>query len=746
MKKTLTAKHSLIAIFTLIVLFLVTLFFVNYRSMLITKQLTNTQDNYNLFVTEVESKLQEKLYDIVTNNYDESKIETIDINNNLKINEDELKPIQLNSLNNILENNDDNILKIIVYHNNKLYLDDEIRLYNDEFDTNYFITKDKQTITSASGNRLFPIIDMALIANINDDKPYNIRTEEKEFLNIKYFDEYNIYLAQLSPKTLIDDIEIFTYATIISIITIISLLIYLFSTRNNKTDNTHHIEQFLSGYENLYYIITDSKFNIIKTNDLINQNFNDDQILNIIQDFKENKDNLEFEITNNDKIYKFKKLVFYNNLLFVSENYTNIIMEQNQKIYNNKRSNLPNYYSLEQFIYSTSIRQKSSLVLFSIKNIKNIITFDNETNSKLISTIKNQFNKYSKANNSMLFHLKSDLFVILIKHQHVLENDTKFIEENLDELKKDLLKETNISFEFVVGVINVDHEVITENIILKNIIDTVLDVGYKFDGNKIVFYNKELKDNLILSESIKIDLEKAIQNKEFVMYLQPIHSFESNKTIKYESLLRWNNEKYINMSPLTYINIAEEHELIYELGYIVIEESVKLAARIEDKEITITINVSPKELGNLGFANKLLSEIKKNNVKPNQIGIEITETSLIEATTHTLENIHKIRNKGIKIYLDDFGTGYSSLNNLRDFPVDYIKIDRSFIRNMDSNIADEKITSSLIGLAQSLNLKVIAEGVETNEQSDKLRAMGCKLIQGYYLSQPKPFDEIFKQR
>jgi len=267
MKKTLTAKHSLIAIFTLIVLFLVTLFFVNYRSMLITKQLTNTQDNYNLFVTEVESKLQEKLYNIVTNNYDESKIETIDINNNLKINEDELKPIQLNSLNNILENNDDNILKIIVYHNNKLYLDDEIRLYNDEFDTNYFITKDKQTITSASGNRLFPIIDMALIANINDDKPYNIRTEEKEFLNIKYFDEYNIYLAQLSPKTLIDDIEIFTYATIISIITIISLLIYLFSTRNNKTDNTHHIEQFLSGFENLYYIITDSKFNIIKTND-----------------------------------------------------------------------------------------------------------------------------------------------------------------------------------------------------------------------------------------------------------------------------------------------------------------------------------------------------------------------------------------------------------------------------------------------------------------------------------------------
>lgn len=745
MKKLLEEKNSLIIIFTFLVLLCVTIFFIIFYNILTNNQQKYVDINYKIFVTEVESKLEGKYYDIVYETFDREKILEIEVDpNNLLIDQSEIKDIQLNSLNNIFKNSNDNNLKIIIHYNNKLYIDDSISLYNDTLGTYYFLTEDKASVFSASGNRFIPLIDINIFNNINQVNQYNISINKNEVLTVKYNNNYNIYMVQLSQKPLVDEIMLFKYATFISLAIFSAIVIYIIISKNKFTDKSIRLEEFLSSYENIYYILVNSKGEVIKTNQLTKQNFSDQEVLQVIETFKNNINDYEISIQLNNKVYLFKKLVYHDSLLLLSENYTEKIMEQNKIIYNNKLSNLPNYNSLEKYINNSNSKQKSSLILFSIKNIKSIIASNNITNAKLISTIKNNFNKSIDKDDRLLFHLKSDLFSILIKNDHVLEEQTKSIDEKLIKLKSDLLKETNISFEFIVGIINIDQSVLIENISLKNIINAVLNVAYKYNGNKIVFYDNQLKKELVASETIKSDLEKGIENKEFIMYLQPIYNLETNKVVKYEALLRWNNEKYINTSPLTYIKIAEEYELIYELGYLIIEESTKLAAKIKDKDISVTINVSPKELGNLGFADKLLSEIKKNNISPNKIGIEITETSLIEATSYTLENINKIRSKGICIYLDDFGTGYSSLINLRDFPVDYIKIDRIFVNNMVSNIIDEKITASLIDLSHSLNLKVIAEGVECEEQSEKLKQMGCKLIQGYYYSKPLLFEELFK--
>src|SRR5690554_715969 len=746
MEKLLEAKHSLIIIFTFFILLIVTTFFIYFYNILTNNQQKYVEQNYNMFVTEVEGKLEGKYYDIVYETFDQDKIEEIEINeNNLLIDQSEIKDIQLNTLNNILKNSNDNNLKIIIYYNNKLYIDDSTSLYNDTLGLYYFMPEDKNYLFSASGNRSIPAIDTKLLNNINQNDFYNFSTNKEEVLTVQFNDNYNVYMIQMSQKVLVDEINIFKYATIISIFALLILIIYIILTRNKLDVKSNYLEDFLSSYENIFYILTNYKYELIKTNKLTQQSFSNEEVLEIIKLFKNNKNLNEVSIQINNKSYIFKKLIYHNKLLLLSENYSEIIMEQNKIIYNNRQSNLPNYNSLEKYVNSSSNKQKSSLILFSIKNIKDIITTNNITNYKLIMAIKKQLNKSANKDDKLLFHFKRGLFAIVIKNRHIYEEQTKFIDDYLNELKASLLKDINLSFEFIVGVINVDQNVLSENILLKNIIDTVLNVAYKYDGNKIIFYDNKLKVDLIASETIKKDLEKGIKNKEFVMYLQPIYNLDTNKVVKYEALLRWNNEKYINTSPLTYIKIAEEYKLIYELGFLIIEETTKLAAKINDKDVTITINVSPKELGNLGFANKLLSEISKNNILPSKIGIEITETSLIEATPNALDNINKIRSKGINIYLDDFGTGYSSLINLRDFPVDYIKIDRSFVSNMECNVIDEKITASLIALAHSLNLKVIAEGVETKEQSDKLKSMGCQLIQGYYFSKPLPFEELFKK-
>lgn len=198
------------------------------------------------------------------------------------------------------------------------------------------------------------------------------------------------------------------------------------------------------------------------------------------------------------------------------------------------------------------------------------------------------------------------------------------------------------------------------------------------------------------------------------------------------------------MSPSKYIKIAEDNDLIYDLGYLVIEKTVQIAKQLKGTNKSINMNVSPREFENRGFVDKLFNELKKHDVDSKMISIEITETSLIEPKKQTLENIKKIKKAGIDVFLDDFGTGYSSLLNLRDFPVDYIKIDRSFIKNILDSDIDRKITAGLITLAHNLNMKVIAEGVEYKNQAMLLKDMGCSFAQGYYYSKPVIVDEIIK--
>ena len=240
------------------------------------------------------------------------------------------------------------------------------------------------------------------------------------------------------------------------------------------------------------------------------------------------------------------------------------------------------------------------------------------------------------------------------------------------------------------------------------------------------------------------DLATAVENGEFVMYYQPQVSLETNKITGFEALIRWNNPKYQKTSPQVYIELAEKSGHIIDIGNFVIKDVFKAAKIMEEHDIHISINVSPAQLFQAGFTTNLLEEFERNELKVGSIAIEITETFLMENFKLIVDKLNILKNRGFSIHLDDFGTGYSSMLYLKQLPIDTIKTDREFIKSISGDASSQSIVNCIVDLAKSLDLKVVSEGVETDDQKRILKNMKVDTIQGYLISKPIVFDEALK--
>jgi len=245
--------------------------------------------------------------------------------------------------------------------------------------------------------------------------------------------------------------------------------------------------------------------------------------------------------------------------------------------------------------------------------------------------------------------------------------------------------------------------------------------------------------------NISNELKSAIENDEFVLYYQPIFDLKTIKTVKAEALIRWRHPKNGITSPGAFIEIAEETNAITEIGDWVfkqaLEDIIKLKKAI-DSNFSISLNVSPKQFGTNSLLNhwpKLLKELK---ISSNSIGIEITEGLLLDVNKSTTKILNDLREAGAQFLLDDFGTGYSSLSYLKKIDVDYIKIDKSFIKNLSSDSEDIVLCEAIIVMAHKLGMEVIAEGIETKQQQDLLIKIGCDYGQGYLFSKPKTIEQF----
>ncbi|MBN2796876.1 MAG: bifunctional diguanylate cyclase/phosphodiesterase [Clostridia bacterium] len=265
--------------------------------------------------------------------------------------------------------------------------------------------------------------------------------------------------------------------------------------------------------------------------------------------------------------------------------------------------------------------------------------------------------------------------------------------------------------------------------------------------NKYNFYNEQFTEKVEKRLLISNSLEKSVENNEIYMVYQPKYDLKNEKIVSFEALVRWESKEYGNIPPNVFIEIAEQSGFIKNLSEFIIRQSCIFAKKINayNNHYIISINISGKQLLDSSFAETFIEHLAIEQVPPYYIGLEITETAVIEDLNLAVSELKKLHDYGIKIYLDDFGTGYSSLNYLNQLPVDVIKIDKSFIDHIATNTHDLQLVRSIIQLAQSLGLHTVAEGVESEEQVKLLQMYQCDIAQGYYYDRPLTELQVFNR-
>jgi EAL domain-containing protein (putative c-di-GMP-specific phosphodiesterase class I) len=236
-------------------------------------------------------------------------------------------------------------------------------------------------------------------------------------------------------------------------------------------------------------------------------------------------------------------------------------------------------------------------------------------------------------------------------------------------------------------------------------------------------------------------LRRAVVNDEFEIYYQPLVSLSDNSVCGFEALLRWNHPTRGMVSPGDFIPLAEEIGVITAIGAWVLKRACREAAGWPSK-VKVAVNLSPAQFKSKTLLLDVVAALGASGLPASRLELEITETVMLQDTDTTLATLYQLRELGVRISMDDFGTGYSSLSYLRKFPFDKIKIDQSFIRDINSEDESVAIIRAVAGLGSSFGMATTAEGVETREQLQRLREEGCTEVQGYLFSPPKPAKEV----
>ncbi|MCX7569310.1 EAL domain-containing protein [Tumebacillus sp. DT12] len=275
--------------------------------------------------------------------------------------------------------------------------------------------------------------------------------------------------------------------------------------------------------------------------------------------------------------------------------------------------------------------------------------------------------------------------------------------------------------------------------------DTAMYRAKELGRNNYQLYNPQMAAPTVQSLSLMSDLRKALDKGEFVVYYQPQIRVPTGELIGVEALLRWNHPTRGMISPAQFIPLAEETGLIIPIGEWVLRTAcAQVKAWAEDgyPEMRVAVNLSARQFMRDDLVDVVERALRDTGLKPHLLDLEITESMTMHNVDRAIQILHGLKNLGVMISLDDFGTGYSSLSYLKHFPIHMLKIDQSFVRDITVDPDDAAIANSIIALAHALNLKVIAEGVETEEQLGYLLEQGCQEMQGYLFSPPLPVDRL----
>ncbi|WP_250658057.1 putative bifunctional diguanylate cyclase/phosphodiesterase [Alkalimarinus coralli] len=391
-------------------------------------------------------------------------------------------------------------------------------------------------------------------------------------------------------------------------------------------------------------------------------------------------------------------------------------------------------------------RTITALLFLDLDQFKRINdTLGHDAGDQLLLIVAERLKSCVRAQDTVS-RLGGDEFTILLNDIRDTQSITHITNQILKDLKEPImLGKHEVIISTSIGITLAPNDSQEVDTLMKNA-DLALYHAKERGRDGYYFFTEELNTNALKLLHIEQELRHALQMDEFTILYQPQVCLKTGSIMSVEALIRWHHPIRGEVSPDDFISIAEETGLIVQIGEWVLRNAcmqTKMLQQLTGQKIKVAVNLSSRQFSDPSFEQVISEVIASSGLEPKYLELEVTESMLMNNIDRVIEQLNRIKSSGITITIDDFGSGYSSLSYLKKLPVDILKVDRQFVRDIPEDLNDMEITSAIIAIAHKLNLKVIAEGVENIDQRDFLVINKCDYAQGYYFSKPLTFEDLY---
>lgn len=425
-------------------------------------------------------------------------------------------------------------------------------------------------------------------------------------------------------------------------------------------------------------------------------------------------------------------------------------------MFNDSLTGLSNRYALIQrmqpVLKQLTDNHRFALLYINLTRFRAINdTFGHEIGDGVIKTIALRLEQeYDASGPATLARIGGDEFVIFIPQIATVYQPVRLSHKIQHRLLQPLIIDgVSLEISTTISVIIGGKEYKTVEDVLR-CADFAMSKASKKQSKRIQVFSHRMYQEALETLAIQRDLPSAIRNGQIKPVFQPIVCCDSGEIVGFEALARWQHKERGAISPCRFIPMAEESNLIVELGEQVLTQACQFIQHLNQMRsaqqkpaLSVHVNFSAHHFSSTALLDNLVSTLEKTKLSPEQLVIEITESMLIERPAESVKRMEQIKQLGVNLALDDFGTGYSALNTLCQYPLDVVKLDRSFVLRLMDGQQGEALVRAIINMAKDLNLPMVAEGVETHEQMLKIKALGVSEIQGFYYYRPMPAEEVF---
>lgn len=386
-----------------------------------------------------------------------------------------------------------------------------------------------------------------------------------------------------------------------------------------------------------------------------------------------------------------------------------------------------------------------ALLFLDLDHFKNVNDSIGHTYGDRLLKISADRIQHCLRNSDTVARIGGDEFVVILPLVSGAEDVSKVAGKILDTLRKPVqFEEYEIYTSASIGISMFPTDGTSVDDLLKNA-DIAMYQAKEGGRNNFQFFSRDMNAQALTRQLIESSMRQAISRDEFYLVYQPQFNIGSRTIVGLEALLRWQHPQKGSIYPLQFINIAEETGMIIPIGEWVLRTACRQAKIWHDAGapwLRIAVNISARQFKQDTFVDLVRSILDESGLPPACLELELTESTIMEHASRNIQALQDLKSLGIKLSIDDFGTGYSSLSYLKHFPIDRLKIDRSFVRDISTDGDDAAIAEAIIVMAHSLKLDVVAEGVEQEEQLDFLNSRNCDMFQGYLLSHPLSVSDV----